>query len=245
MRLCETLTAEQILTLLSGEAIGIFPTMILDGDSYFDLLVPLCSDYYLQHSNMKQITPYYERLRKFIAENEDITQTAEEYVGTQIRERFKDKWEREYSLLYTSTYNPIADYDHTEHKVGDNEDKTTYNTTVKDESATETNLTETYSGGTQNDIYGYNSVVPVGDNKSTNNNHTTTVGSPDHNTTENESKKTGTETDTHDIDETITKSGRHTSAAELAEQELDFRNRLKFFDIVFKDIDSIICLEIY
>ncbi len=245
MRLHETITATEVMTLLSGEAIGIFPTMILNGDSYYDLLVPLCSDYYMQHSNMKQITPYYERLRKFISENEDITQTAEEYIGTQIRERFKTKWEREYSLLHSSVYNPIADYEHTEHRVGDNEDKTTYNTTVKDDGATETNLTETYAGGTQNDVYGYNSIAPVGDNRSTNNNQTTTVGSPEHNTTENTSKKTGTETDTHDIDETITKSGRHSSASDLLNQEIEFRNRVKFFDIVFKDIDSIVCLEIY
>lgn len=245
MKLGETITATEVVTLLNGEAIGIFPTMILEGDSYYDLLVPLCSDYYLQHSNAKTITPFYERLRKFISENDDISYTAEEYIGMQIRHRFKEKWEREYDMLYNSEYNPINDYDHTEQKIGDNTITTTFNTTVKDDGKTKTNITETHTGTTANDIYGYNSVNPVGDNKSTVNNTDTTVGNPDDNTTENTNKKTGTETEGHDIDETITKTGRYASASDLLEKEFDFRNRRKFFDIVFKDIDSIVCLQIY
>lgn len=57
--------------------------------------------------------------------------------------------------------------------------------------------------------------------------------------------KTGTENKEFGIDETRTKNGRHTNGASLVNAELDMRSRQIFFDIVYRDIDSIIALSIY
>lgn len=57
--------------------------------------------------------------------------------------------------------------------------------------------------------------------------------------------KTGTDTKNFVIDEDVTKSGRNNTGAELVETELNLRNTQIFFDIVYKDIDSVATLSIY
>ena len=57
--------------------------------------------------------------------------------------------------------------------------------------------------------------------------------------------KTGTDTKIFVIDEDVTKSGRNNTGAELIEAELNLRNTQIFFDIVFKDIDSVATIPIY
>lgn len=57
--------------------------------------------------------------------------------------------------------------------------------------------------------------------------------------------KTGTDTKNFLIDEDITKSGRNATGAELVEAELNLRNTQIFFDIVYKDIDSVATIPLY
>lgn len=57
--------------------------------------------------------------------------------------------------------------------------------------------------------------------------------------------KTGTDTKNFVIDEDVTKSGRNATGAELVEAELNLRNTQIFFDIVYRDIDSVATLAIY
>lgn len=57
--------------------------------------------------------------------------------------------------------------------------------------------------------------------------------------------KTGTDTKNFVIDEDVTKSGRNATGAELVEAELNLRNTQIFFDIVYRDIDSVVTLAIY
>ena len=62
----------------------------------------------------------------------------------------------------------------------------------------------------------------------------------------NESEKhTGTDTTDISINETMTNKGRDVSGATLIDEELKLRNTQQFFDIVYKDIDSITALQIY
>ena len=57
--------------------------------------------------------------------------------------------------------------------------------------------------------------------------------------------KTGTDTKNFVIDEDVTKSGRNATGAELVETELNLRNTQIFFDIVYKDIDSVATIPLY
>lgn len=70
--------------------------------------------------------------------------------------------------------------------------------------------------------------------------------------TENNSKsineneaKTGTDKSANTSEFTTTVSGRNTSGADLVKKELDVYNKSVFWDIVFKDVDSVLTIPIY
>lgn len=152
-------------------------------------------------------------------------------------------------------------YDLVDGKTGQNKDVITHDVTTEDNGKTGTSETTTRYGEKAADVYGFNSTTPAGDTFDTDNNTETVVGEPDKNTSQNIQTKTGTESKALDINEEYTKkgtetktfgvsetksrNGRHTTGAELVEAELNLRNKQIFFDIVFKDIDSIIALQIY
>lgn len=124
-----------------------------------------------------------------------------------------------------------------------------------------------------NNVYGFNSSTPVGDTTSsgstssqkttTNNldddtNSTTTLTNnlSDNTTTSNtqtnnltdtvESANTQTTSQEHNSTRTLEKGGNLgiTTTQQMIEAELELRQK-NFFDIVFKDIDSIMCLKVY
>lgn len=146
-------------------------------------------------------------------------------------------------------------------KDGTNTDRTDYNSTVEDNGNTGTHETTTTSRNTEDGVYGFNSSASVGDSNSEDTTSETVFGNANDNTTHNlqtkggrdtktfdideTESKTGTDTKTYGVDETITKSGRNSSSAELLDSELNLRDKFIFYDIVFKDIDSIITLSIY
>lgn len=276
MRILETLTPTQQINILSGNIEGIFNTMFSDDDVFKEHHKDLCIGYYIYHSADKTISPTYDRFLKYVSETPDIDRTAEQLIGSLIRAKYADKWSRVYKAL-VAEYDPISNREFTSKKTATNQNKDTYDTSnVKEGNDTDTltydtNVEDDGNSGTHevtnrsvsnaDDVYGFNSVTPVGDTTSAENTNETFEADPTKNVTHNLQKKTGTETkeygtnetvshtgtETTDItiDETTTNSGRDGSAATLVDEEIEFRNKQQFFDIVFNDIDSITALQIY
>lgn len=155
----------------------------------------------------------------------------------------------------TTTYNLV------DGKTGKNTDIITHDVTSENNGKTGTSETVSNSRKIDNDVYAFNSDSPVGDSTRTDTETQTVIGEAEKNTTHNTQtktgteskaigidetrKKTGTETKTYGINETYSRSGRHTNGADLVEAELNLRNKQIFFDIIYKDIDSVATISIY
>lgn len=150
-------------------------------------------------------------------------------------------------------------------------DKSDNTTTDNNSSTTEdlNTVNSSMTSETDNSVYGYNSENAVNDNKSitksteattnkdnstvTNNGSTVTnygaESSEDTNTTDN-SKSTeadkGTKDSTSNTTRVLTREGNIgvTTSQQMIESELKLRNT-KYWDLVFKDIDSLLTLSIY
>ena len=136
-----------------------------------------------------------------------------------------------------------------------------YNNTINENGKTNTDITTSSTNEKNNDVYGFNSSAPVGSDLNYGTDTENVKGDKEKNTTENVKQTTGNDTngtigndekgttgnDDKDTtkNETISRTGRNTSAQDLLQKELDFRSKNLFFNIVFRDIDSIIALEIY
>lgn len=162
-----------------------------------------------------------------------------------LRPKFLEKWKRIYKALIEEQYNPLKDYDITETKVGTNTNTITYGSNVETDGNVATKETTTRSVESADDIYGFNSTAPVGDSTSNTTENETIVGNADDNTTHTNQSKTGSDTKELSINDTNTISGRKVSGADLIEKELNLRNKQIFFDIIYKDIDSVLTLQIY
>lgn len=273
MKIIDTLTPQEISGLLYGYSVGIFDVIIQSNDAFFLYKKDMALGYYLIHSSNKTVSPAFE----YIINNSPTTPNYNVLIGNYIRALFYDKWAKIYNMLFTANYDPLKNietnekktgsnkntdtYDTVKSKLGTNSDTTTYDTNVEDNGKTGTSETTTRSEENSNDVYGFNSVSPVGDTYSNGSVSETIVGEADKNTSHNIQKKTGTEqkqfgidesethtgTDTTDIsiDEEVTITSRNVSGSKLITEEIDFRNKQIFFDIVYKDIDSIITIPLY
>lgn len=234
MRLKETLTKQQMVDLLSGSTVGIFPYIVLSTDLFYNKLYDLCLGYYTARSAEKTISPTYERYIQFIKDNSEITKTPEELMGKLIRGKFLDKWNRVYDVLINSQYDALNNKEYSEIKTGNNQNKDTYNTTnAKEGSNTDTTTFNTKiddvgsrgtsevvtrSVETADDVYGFNSVEAVGDTKSNETVNETIVGDKDKNTSQNTQNKTGTESRDFGINESERKTGTDTRDITINEQ---------------------------
>lgn len=234
MKLVETLTKQQTIDLLSGNVVGIFPSMILSEDAFYGKLYELCLGYYTARSGEKTISMTYERFISFIKENPEIDKSPEELIGALIRGKFLDKWNRVYDVLITSQYDALNNREITEDKTGNNQNKdthnttkakqgtnsdiTTYDTNVEDNGKTSMSETTTRNVEDANDVYGFNSSTPVGDSYSNETTSETVVGEADKNTTHNIQTKTGTENKQFGIDESETHTGTDTTDITISEK---------------------------
>lgn len=234
MKLLETLTKQQTIDLLSGNVVGIFPSMILSEDAFYGKLYELCLGYYTARSGEKTISMTYERLISLVNENPEINKSPEELIGALIRGKFLDKWNRVYDVLLTSQYDALNNRESTEDKTGNNQNKDTHNTTKarqgnnSDITTYDTNVEDNGKMGTSettirnvedaNDVYGFNSSSPVGDTYSNETTSETIVGEADKNTSHNVQTKTGTENKQFGIDESETHTGTDTTDITISEK---------------------------
>lgn len=245
MKLLETLTSQQQIELLNGSTVGIFVDLFNSQDPFFSSTYDICLGYYMYRSTNKTISPTYEKLIELKEENASIAETPENMLAKIIRSRYNDKWIRIYEALLNSQYDVLDGYSETEHKTGNNSEAITYDSSVQDDGNTGTNITTTTNNEDSADVYGFNSTAPVGSDLTYGNGSETVLGSSDENTSHNTRVKSGTDSKTFDINETMEKQGRNDPGSTMIERELNFRNRNLFFDILYKDIDSVTVLDIY
>ena len=242
MKLLETLTMEMKTNLLNGNVVGIFNNLILEGDSFYNKKYELCLGYYFNRSGEKRISSMYEKILEL---QTNTTETPENIIAKLIRGKFIEKWEKVYKALYNEQYSILDSNVYNETKDTSNNESITYNSKVEDNGNEATNMVTKSSNENSNDTYGFNSNSPVGNELSYGNDTETVIGDKDSNTTHNIRDKTGNDNKNTTINENISRNGRDVSAAELIEKELNLRNKEIFFDIVYKDIDSIATLQIY
>ena len=246
MKVRETLTQSQTLDLLNGQTVGFFNSAISTEDVYFNLAYDLCLGYYIERSGDKPISPAFERLLEIENTSGDYFRgNANSVIGRILRNKFKEKWTKQYTTLLTEQYNPLNDFEYTENINRDNTDTSTYDTTITNDSTRGSKVTRQYSDSDNDKIYGFNSTSAVDTDSSTSTSTETTTGLANDNTSNSEESKTGTDTKRHIADESKNKRGRNISASELIDAELDMRNRQIFFDIVYADIDSVVTIGVY
>ena len=267
MRIKETLTLQDKNNLfVKKDTVGFFVTLFQPTDIFFNLAYPMCLEYYTIRSANKRVAEIYDQILEFVKESSGdestYIQTTNELLGTNIlRPKFLDKWQRIYNALITEQYNPLNSYEEEDNKTGSENGTTTYNTNVEDNGKTSTKETTTTNIERNDDVYGFNSSSPVGESANnektteellanaddnTTHNIQTKTGTDNKNITINETEsKTGTDSNTLSKNENITRSGRRVSASSLIQEELDLRNKQIFFDIVYKDIDSVLTLSVY
>ena len=277
MKLWETLTDEEKIQLINREIVGIFSTMILSGDDYYSLANDLCLGYYMERSGQKTISKTYQLMLDTIKDNNITNETAESLLGKLIRGKYSYKWTKIYNALMNNDYKVLDEYasttitkgnnvDETNYasqvgKTGANKDETIYNTTNEDDGTSGSSEVTTRNTENNNDVYGFNSVSPVGANtnnevitekvegeasKNTTHNTSTKTGTDTKNFTINENQsKTGKDTINKTIDENENVNGRYKTGAELITKELDMREKQILFNIFYRDIDSVVTLQIY
>lgn len=174
-------------------------------------------DYYLSHSGNKYISNLYNNILDKYPNDDPLVKLA-----NIIETRYKSKWDRIYQTLITE-YNPINNYDMIEVETPDLEDHRIIK--VDSDVTNQTDLND----------YGFNSNNPVPTSKNT----SRVTGEGDNNKTDDTLTKSGTRT--------LTRSGNIgvTTSAQLVEGEIKLRALYQMRDIIFNDIDNVLCLSIY
>lgn len=179
-------------------------------------------DYLYRWSGYKSISPLVAHLL-----DTDGTMSSAGYntLAGIVWAHFGQPWTRAYNAL-VAQYNPLNNYDMTEH-----EDNEIIDDALTNVSGSATN-NQTTTDSTHN-VYGYNS----------------SSATP----SESDSVTSGSSTDldtnydnTRTIDRTLTRSGNIgvTTSQQMLESELTLRV-YRFFERVYKDIDSVLALPIY
>lgn len=175
-------------------------------------------DYYLSHSGNKFISNLYYVILKEYPNDDPLNK-----LSKIIESRYKDKWIRIYNALVKEQYNALENYSMLETEIPDLED---HRVTKMDQDLTnETDLND----------YGFNSSSPV----PTSHNTSKVTGSGDKNKTDETVNHTGVRT--------LTRSGNIgvTTSQQMLESELKLRALYNMVDILFTDIDKVLCLSIY
>ena len=185
----------------------------------------LNTDYYLQHSNDKFISPFVEKLYNDGKTPVEISSL----VAVVCKNRFGEKWKKIYDALMTS-YNPLENYSMEEVRTPDLTDEETENVKTDMTTERETHATNSYKG--------FNADDPVLVNKTDGDEDVTTSGAKLDNEKSNVITHTGTEE--------LTRSGNIgvTTSQQMLESEFKVR-QYDFYKQVFNDIDTILCLSVY
>ena len=175
-------------------------------------------DYYLSHSGNKFISNLYSNILEHYPNDDPLVK-----LSKIIESRYKDKWIRVYKALVEEQYKPLENYSMVEVETPDLQDHRV--TKVDQDLTNETDLND----------YGFNSQDPVPTSKNVNR----LTGSGDDNMTDETIDHTGTRE--------LTRSGNIgvTTSQQMLESEIKLRAFYNMIDILFNDVDKVLCLSIY
>ena len=186
--------------------------------------------YIAQHSGEKYVSNFLKEIQR-LSGDEKLPVSSGEFIGRIIINRFGDKWNRLYSAL-TENYKPLENYNMEQTETPDitKERNTKSNTKI-----TNTNEIET----SQQNVFGFNSSDAVPSTSQEGSNTTTTEGNEDDNNTWEEETETGTRG--------LTRHGNIgvTTNQQMLLSEVDLRTKVNFIELIFKDLDSYLCLMVY
>lgn len=240
----------------------IAPKMMIDYIS--DNAESLELDYYYGNSYQKWLSPIVINLMEQFP-NDYINK-----ISDVIVQRYKTKWSKIYNTLYKEQYEPLKNYyktitdDEIRNETKNETNKLDSNSSdVKDSNRntvekTDTNLTTTTSSSDKNNVYGFNSSASVGDNESDSQVSENTEGSgeknkSDRNETINDSTtSTRNETNTNDLTSNTQRNKNkaetgliNSSSQDLIIKEMKLRTMYNFIQIMYNDLDSVLCLLVY
>lgn len=166
----------------------------------------------------------YSKIISFLYEEVVNNASLMSVLISSIIERYKDKWNRLYNTLITQQYNPIENYSMEESE----------KLKLSNVDSVKSNSSDSGTANSTNDNYGFNSITAQPATKSTATTSATSTNNVD-----------GTKTT--DSDKTLTRKGNIgvTTSQQMLESEVILRNKYLFQDIIFKDLDDILMLDIY
>ncbi len=245
MRIIETLTTDDKLSMFGGDVVGIFKTLFKEGDPLLPYAYELCLGYYTMESADKTISPAFERYLNLQNDYPENRFTADGIMGNVIRGKFMAKWNKLYNAIVAQDYDILHDYDKTTHRTANNLETTEYDSGVTTDGKTATSETVTRSTTAEDNTYGFNSEIEVPTDVSNDVFSETLEGEADKNTSHSTQTRSGADTVTKDIDDTTQTSGRATNAPDLITKEIDLREKFNLFNIIYRDIDSMTAIGIY
>ena len=260
MKIIETLTPTEKFWIINEDwTVGIFIDLFTDEDVLYDYNLELCKGYYFAYSGNKSVSIYYKNILETVEDNS--TESANSIITGMLRSKFMHKWESIYKAL-REEYSVLNEYEHTETKseliTQDNDISNEYHRDAN----TDNDSMEKYSyhndqsvidDVSQTDVYAFNSSTAVPREKETNSSEITNERNPDRNYTDFEGNTKNTiddetsikEMKSNEIEGTYKKHGRHTAPSKLIDDEVKLRIKYIIADIIYKDIDSIMALQIY
>lgn len=174
-------------------------------------------DYYLSHSGKKYISNLFDTLLDIYPDQDPLIK-----LSKIIENRYKEKWIRIYNAMIEE-YKPLENYSMLEVETPNLEDHRV--TKLDQDLINESDLND----------YGFNSNDPVPISHNVNK----ITGSGDKNKTDETINRTGTRT--------LTRSGNIgvTTSQQMLESEIKLRALYNMIEIIFNDVDKVLCLSIY
>ena len=242
----------------------IWLTTIKDyGDLVYDELLQSIGMNYCANSFNKSVQEKWVNILNITGEGYDGT--LDLFIGNMCNILY-DKFNRKRSLLYQAIvdelgFDPLTSYKETKTEtpsITTNEDTTNSNTTTDSKTSnvdqsTNTDMNVTSNVTQEQSIFGFNSTEAVGSANSNASGTQNTEGSKETNTinTSGTSSSNSTTNGTKNrkltregVIETI-KSGYKESPFDLLDKEVQYKLKYNLFDIMIKDVDSVLCLEVY
>lgn len=244
-------------------------------DFELQMRTSLSYEYYIIRSANKTISPSFNYILKLIEDGGDRNAILKAYGNGIANKfynkwiRVYNELRKEYNSLDSNTYTENINNNNTKNITYGKNVKLTANNVEKLDGSNSEEYAEnvgkyesvtTYDNGNEFS-YGFNSTEPTPKNSAKNSstevvegdkirnstNRDTTATRNDTNTITKDENEVNSGTDTHidKFSQEITKSGRNEIPSVLMQNELDFRARNLFYDIVLHDIDTILTLSIY
>ena len=194
-------------------------------------------------SGQKTISPLIKNVLLKDSTTGVLTDTQILQLATTVYKMFYLEWEKEYNT-FSLEYNPISNYDMTETETTENDRTNTTANTGTRTVAGSGSVNGTTSSQTDNNVYGFNSSVAVGDTENNISASNTTTSTDSHTTTDN---LTETETGDETIERTLTRSGNIgvTTSQQMIESERELWLWNFFYNVVFPNVDRVLTLETY